>query len=97
MTEKHAQKLSIILKSGHVVNIVTEVPDPAIVDPQIEAFIKLLGSPKVKDKNFMFQGDRIFVIRLSEVAAADVMRVTLEKVAEEPANKKPAKASKTVH
>lgn len=94
MTEKHAQKLSIILKSGQTITVIVEVDQAAEVHPQIQAFVELLGSKRLKEKIFMFQGNRVVVVRLSEVAAVDLVGFTQESEEQLPTDKKVTKPAK---
>ena len=43
------------------------------LNAQIEDFLKALGDPEKKESNFLFQGARVVMIRLSDVSAAEVV------------------------
>ena len=55
------------------------------LNPQIEAFFKALGDATKKDGNFLFQGARVVLFRLSEVAGAEVVSLVRKEKEEETA------------
>ena len=67
------QQLNIYLRGGQVLNLAFNVESPDKLNSQIDAFFNALGAKEQADKNFLFQGQRPALVRLSEVAAADVV------------------------
>lgn len=57
--------------SYYLEGIVTHLAE--VLNPQIEAFFKALGDATKMDGNFLFQGARVVMFRLSEVAGAEVV------------------------
>ena len=67
------QRLNVYLKGGQVVTVDFKAEKADKLNAQIEDFLKALGDPAKKDNNYLFQGARVAVIRLSDVSAADVV------------------------
>ena len=80
--EKVFQRLNVYLKGGQVVSIAFNTEKPETLNPQIEDFLKALGDPAKKESNYLFQGARVAVIRLSDVSAADVVSMIQKEEAE---------------
>lgn len=73
MAEKIIQQLTVQLKGGQSVVVNFNAEKAETLNVQIEAFLKALGDPAKKDSNFLFQGARVVMIRLSDVSAAEVV------------------------
>lgn len=67
------QDLKVQLRGGQTVDITFNAEKAEVLNPQIEAFLKALGDKEKKDGNFLFQGARVVLIRLSDVSAAEVV------------------------
>lgn len=80
------QQLSISLKGGQVVTIPFNAEKADRLNPQIEAFMKALGEKDKQEGNFLFQGSRVVLVRLSDVSACDVVSL-IEKTEEEEEEK----------
>ena len=71
MAQQFIQQLTVHLKGGQTVVVPFNAEKAEVLNPQIEAFIKALGDTTKKDGNFLFQGARVVLFRLSEVSGAD--------------------------
>lgn len=67
------QDLKVQLRGGQTVDITFNAEKAEVLNPQIETFLKALGDKEKKDGNFLFQGARVVLIRLSDVSAAEVV------------------------
>lgn len=67
------QKLTVYLKGGQSVVVPFNTEKAEVLNPQIDAFVKALGTADQKDKNFLFQGARVVLVRLADVSAIDVV------------------------
>ena len=67
------QDLKVQLRGGQTVDITFNAEKAEVLNPQIEAFLKALGDKEKKDGNFLYQGARVVLIRLSDVSAAEVV------------------------
>ncbi len=76
--DQYFQRLSIFLKGGQTITVDFQTQDPAKVNPQIEAFLQAMGDPEKKEKNFLFQGARVVLVRISDVSGADVISLILK-------------------
>ena len=84
MEQNTFQRLNIYLKGGQTVAIDFKAEQASKLNTQIESFIKALGESTQKDKNFLFQGARIVLVRLSDVSALDVVSMILKEDAKVP-------------
>lgn len=73
MAQQIIQQLTVYLKGGQTVVVPFNAEKAEVLNPQIEAFVKALGDATKKDGNFLFQGARAVLLRLSEVAGAEVV------------------------
>ena len=73
MAQQFIQQLTVYLKGGQTVVVPFNAEKAEVLNPQIEAFVKALGDKEKKDGNFLFQGARVVLFRLSEVAGVDVV------------------------
>ena len=89
MSQQYIQQLTIFLKGGQNIVVPFNAEKPDALNPQIDAFVKALGSHSDKDKNFLFQGARVVLVRLADVSAVDV--VSLVRKEDAKAGEKPAK------
>ena len=71
MEQNTFQRLNIYLKGGQTVSIDFKAEQASKLNAQIESFIKALGDAAQKDKNFLFQGARVVLVRLSDVSGLD--------------------------
>ncbi len=86
------QRLNVYLKGGQTITIDFKAEDVAKLNPQIDAFLSALGEPEKKEKNFLFQGARVALVRLSDVSAAEAVSLILkENGKKEETGKTPAK------
>ena len=85
MTQQIIQQLAVHLKSGRTVVVPFNAEKADVLNPQIEAFFKALGDATKKDGNFLFQGARVVLFRLSEVAGAEVVSLVRKEKEEETA------------
>ena len=76
MTQQFIQQLTVHLKGGQTVVVPFNAEKAEVLNPQIEAFIKALGDTTKKDGNFLFQGARVVLFRLSEVSGASIETVS---------------------
>lgn len=67
------QRLNVYLKGGQTVTIDFKAEKADKLNAQIEDFIKAMSDPAKKDGNYLFQGARVVLIRLSDVSAVDVV------------------------
>ena len=88
MTQQIIQQLAVHLKSGRTVVVPFNAEKADVLNPQIEAFFKALGDATKKDGNFLFQGARVVLFRLSEVAGAEVVSLVRKEKEEETNLKK---------
>jgi hypothetical protein len=72
------QRLSIFLKGGQTIVVDFKAAEPSKLNPQIESFIQAMGDPEKKDKNFLFQGARVVLVRLPDVSGIDVVSLVLK-------------------
>ena len=73
MAQQIIQQLTVYLKGGQTVVVPFNAEKAEVLNPQIEAFVKALGDATKKDGSFLFQGARVVLLRLSEVAGAEVV------------------------
>lgn len=73
MPQQYIQQLTVYLKGGQTVVVPFNAEKAEVLNPQIEAFVKALGDASKKEGNFLFQGARVVLLRLSEVAGVDVV------------------------
>ena len=73
MAQQFIQQLTVFLKGGQNIVVPFNAEKPEVLNPQIDAFVKALGSADQKDKNFLFQGARVVLVRLADVSAIDVV------------------------
>ncbi len=80
------QRLTIYLKGGQTISVDFKIEEATKLNVQIDSFIKALGDPAQKEKNFLFQGARVVLVRVSDVSAIDVVSMTLKEkeTAEKP-------------
>ncbi len=93
MAQQFIQQLTVYLKGGQTVVVPFNAEKAEVLNPQIEAFVKALGDKSKKDGNFLFQGARVVLFRLSEVAGIDVVSL-VRKEAEKEKTEKAEKAEK---
>lgn len=84
MEQNTFQRLNIYLKGGQTVSIDFKAEQASKLNAQIESFIKALGDEAQKDKNFLFQGARVVLVRLSDVSGLDVVSVILKEKPQAP-------------
>ena len=92
MSQQFIQQMTIYLKGGQNVVVPFNAEKAEVLNAQIEAFIKALGDKTKKEGNFLFQGARVVLVRLSEVAGVDVVSLVRKEAAKHEA--KAAKAEK---
>ena len=80
--EEFIQQLNIYLKGGQVLSVNFRVEKAEKLNTQIDAFFKALGDKDSSGKNFLFQGQRPVIVRLSDVSAADVVSLVRKEKAE---------------
>ncbi|MDO4936446.1 MAG: hypothetical protein Q4E62_00850 [Sutterellaceae bacterium] len=73
MAQQFIQQLTVFLKGGQNIVVPFNAEKPEVLNPQIDAFVKALGTADQKDKNFLFQGARVVLVRLADVSAIDVV------------------------
>ncbi|MBQ9240814.1 MAG: hypothetical protein IJ164_05695 [Duodenibacillus sp.] len=90
MAQQIIQQLTIHLKGGQTVNVQFNAEKAEALNPQIDSFLHFLGQKDKQDNNFLFQGARVVLVRLCEVAAAEVVSMIREDAeqAEAPAEAK---------
>lgn len=69
----YVQQLHIYLRGGQTLTVPFNAESPDKLNSQIDAFVAALGDPEKSQKNFVFQGQRLVLVHLSEVAALDVV------------------------
>lgn len=67
------QQLTVHLKGGQTVNVSFNAEKADILNPQIEAFMQAMGNKEKSEGNFLFQGARVVMIRLTDVSACEVV------------------------
>lgn len=87
MAQQIIHQLSIFLKGGQTIVVPFNAEKADVLNPQIDAFLKALGEADKKDKNFLFQGARVVLVRLADVSAIDVVSLIRK---EEPAKEEKA-------
>lgn len=92
MSQQFIQQMTIYLKGGQNVVVPFNAEKAEVLNAQIEAFIKALGDKTKNEGNFLFQGARVVLVRLSEVAGVDVVSLVRKEEAKHEA--KAAKAEK---
>lgn len=83
------QTLKICLRGGQIIEIPFQAGKANELNPQIKDFIKALGDESKKDGKFLFQGQRMVLVRLADVSSADIMSLIV-KDKEEADESKPA-------
>lgn len=83
------QGLHVYLKGGQSLSIPFAAEKADVLNPQVEAFIAALGDEKKSKGNFVFQGQRVVLIHLPDISAADVVSLVRK---EEKADKVEKKA-----
>jgi hypothetical protein len=73
MSSQVIQQLTIHLKGGQTINIQFNAEKAETLNPQIDAFLQYVGHKDKQENNFLFQGARVLLVRISEVAAAEVV------------------------
>lgn len=82
MAQQFIQQMTIYLKGGQTVVVPFNAEKAEVLNPQIEAFMKTLGEKDKKEGNFLFQGARVVLVRLSEVAGVDIVSLVRKEKAE---------------
>lgn len=82
MAQQFIQQMTIYLKGGQTVVVPFNAEKAEVLNPQIEAFMKALGEKDKKEGNFLFQGARVVLVRLSEVAGVDIVSLVRKEKAE---------------
>ena len=77
------QQLNICLKGGQTITIPFATPKAEVLNPQIEAVLKALGDKSKADGNFLFQGQRVVLVRLADVSSADIVSLVRKEAEEE--------------
>ena len=72
------QTLKICLRGGQIIEIPFQAGKVNELNPQIQEFIKALGDETKKDGKFLFQGQRMVLVRLSDVSSADIMSLIVK-------------------
>lgn len=83
MAQQFVQQMTVYLKGGQTVVVPFGAEKAEVLNAQIEAFLKALGDKDKKDGNFLFQGARVVLLRLSEVAGVDVVSLVRKEKTEE--------------
>ncbi|HBC70101.1 MAG TPA: hypothetical protein DCZ56_07140 [Sutterella sp.] len=78
MAQQIIQQLTIHLKGGQTINVQFNAEKAEALNPQIDSFLHFLGQKDKQDNNFLFQGARVVLVRLCEVAAAEVVSMIRE-------------------
>lgn len=87
MAQQYIQQLTVFLKGGQSIVVPFNAEKPEVLNPQIDAFVKALGTADQKDKNFLFQGARVVLVRLADVSAIDVVSLVRKEEEAKPAKK----------
>lgn len=69
----YVQQLHIYLRGGQTLTVPFNAESPDKLNSQIDVFVAALGDPEKSQKNFVFQGQRLVLVHLSDVAALDVV------------------------
>lgn len=69
----YVQQLHIYLRGGQTLTVPFNAESPDKLNSQIDAFVAALGDPEKSQKHFVFQGQRLVLVHLSDVAALDVV------------------------
>jgi hypothetical protein len=85
MAQQVIQQLTIHLKGGQTVNVQFNAEKAEVLNPQIDTFLQYIGDKDKQGNNFLFQGARVVLVRLSEVAAAEVVSMIRKDAEEAPA------------
>ena len=67
------QQLTIQLKGGQTVEVQFNAEKAEVLNPQFEAFLKALSEKDKQQGNFLFQGQRVVLVRLADVSAAEIV------------------------
>lgn len=76
-SEKPIQRLALYLKSGQTIVVDFGTEDQKQLNPQIKTLSENLANPESQDKVMVFQGQRLIVIRFSEIAGYEVLPLVL--------------------
>lgn len=79
------QTLKICLRGGQVIEIPFRAEKADELNPQIRDFIKAYGDEKKKEGKFVFQGQRMVVVRLADVSSADIVSLVMKSKESAPA------------
>ena len=91
MEQKNFQRLTVYLKGGQILNVDFNATGANKLNPQIELLIKSIGEPKAQEKVIVFEGQRLIGIRVSEVAAYEVLPLVLTQKTEVQSNEESVK------
>lgn len=72
------QTLKICLRGGQIIEIPFQAGKANELNPQIKDFIKALGDESKKDGQFLFQGQRMVLVRLADVSSADIVSLVMK-------------------
>ena len=91
MEQKNLQRLTVHLKGGQTMIMDFSVEEADKLNPQIELLANNLGDLNVQNKVVVFNGQKRIGIRISEVAAYEVLPLVLTAKAEEEKAEEAAK------
>ncbi|MBQ9239985.1 MAG: hypothetical protein IJ164_01465 [Duodenibacillus sp.] len=72
-TTQIIQQLTIHLKGGQTVAVQFKAEKAELLNPQIDAFMQALGDKDKQGSNFLFQGARVVLVRISDVSAVETI------------------------
>lgn len=88
MSSNIIQQLSIYLKGGQRIVVPFSAEKADTLNPQIDAFVKALGDSASAEKNFLFQGARVVLVRMADVSAVDVVSLIAKEQVKEQVKEK---------
>lgn len=91
MEQQNLQRLTVYLKGGQILNVDFNATESNKLNPQIELLAQTTGDLKAQDKVIVFEGQRLIGIRVSEIAAYEVLPLVLKKKTEAQSNEETVK------
>lgn len=70
---RYVQQLNVYLRGGQTLTVPFNAESPGKLNAQIQSFVNALGDAEQSKKNFVFQGQRLVLVHLPDVAALDVV------------------------
>lgn len=86
--KKYIQRLKLVLKCGSEFAIDFNAEENGKINPQIEKFVQLFSDfDPEEDHSIVFGGERMIGVRISEIAAYEVLSLTFTPKAQQEKSK----------